>query len=56
VPATGLVTVPMGQGLTGYGRWGELPLLAGVLLGLVKRLTTPGISWRPVRRMDPFNL
>jgi len=44
VPATGLVTVPMGQGLTGYGRWGELPLLAGVLLGLVKRLTTPGIS------------
>jgi apolipoprotein N-acyltransferase len=34
-PATGLVVVPVGEGLTGYGRWGELPLLALALTGLL---------------------
>jgi apolipoprotein N-acyltransferase len=34
-PATGLVAVPVGEGLTGYGRWGELPLLALALAGLL---------------------
>jgi len=39
VPATGVVTVPLPAGevveLTGYGRWGETPLLALLLAGLV---------------------
>jgi len=29
------VAVPVGEGLTGYGRWGELPLLALALAGLL---------------------
>jgi apolipoprotein N-acyltransferase len=39
VPATGVVVVPVLQGLTGYGRWGELPLLLLLGLGL-------GARWR----------
>ena len=34
VPATAVVVVPVVEGLTGYGRWGELPLLLLLLLGL----------------------
>jgi apolipoprotein N-acyltransferase len=43
IPATGLVAVPAGEGLTGYGRWGELPLLVLALAGLMlgRRATTP---------------
>jgi apolipoprotein N-acyltransferase len=54
VPATGVVVVPVLQGLTGYGRWGETLLVLLLLLGL---LATAAGRWkgagiRPARDRD----
>ncbi len=38
VPASGVVEVPILAGLTAYGRWGELPLLALALAGMLPML------------------
>jgi apolipoprotein N-acyltransferase len=54
VPATGLVTVPVLQGLSPYGRWGEALVLGLMLVGLLLRAARPRGSAASPQRDGQF--